>query len=553
MHDASEKEPTPTSGELAQQESTKHGWAFWVIFAVMCSSAFASALDTLIITTALPQVTDSIGGQAQYVWIANCFVFSSTVVQPLYGQVSNIFGRRMPMLIALGLFAFGSGIAGGARNVAMLIAGRTVSGLGSAGLFLLSDLIICDLVPLRERAKYMGIILSTAAIGTTIGPIVGGALAQASWRWVFYINLTIAIPSLILMIFFLRLKHKSEPTWKAALKRVDWIGNAIFIPSILAILIGLVTGGTTHPWSSWRIILPMVLGGVGWIIFHVYESSRYCLEPSVPPHLFTNRTSAGGFFLGFNSGMLLNWVAYFMPFYFQSVLTKSPVLSGVYVLPFNLFMIPSAMVAGGLLSKTGQYKPLHWFGFAMLAIACGLFSILDSHSHRVAWVFFQIIAAIGLGFVMTSVLPAIQAGLSEADVATATGAFSFLRGFGFIWGVTLPSIIFNNQFDKHLNTISDVDLRNILANGKAYGYATSGYITSLSGTLREEVVTAYSNSLHTVWQVALAFSLLGFLVVFVEKHIKLRTDLETEFGLDDGRKKGDGGGLKKVEEDGAVE
>ena len=169
------------AGDPSVSRNAMHSLAFWVIIAVLCLTTLVSSLDSLIITTALPQVTDAIGGREHYVWIANSFMLASTVVQPLYAQLSNIFGRRNPLLVALVLLSLGSGIAGGANNVAALIAGRVVQGLGSAGLFVLMDLIVCDMVPLRERAKYLGIVMSTAAIGTTMEPIVGGALAQADW------------------------------------------------------------------------------------------------------------------------------------------------------------------------------------------------------------------------------------------------------------------------------------------------------------------------------------------------------------------------------------
>jgi hypothetical protein len=466
------------------------------------------------------------------VWIANSFVLASTVVQPLYAQLSNIFGRRNPMLIALILFSLGSGIAGGASNVAMLIGGRTVQGLGSAGLFVLADLIVCDLVPVRERAKYMGIVISTGTIGTTLGPIIGGALAQADWRWCFYINLPLAIPSLAAMAVFLRLKHDREPTWTGTLKRVDYLGALIFIPSMTALLLGLIMGGQMHPWSSWRIIVPIVLGAVGWIVFHVQQASPICKEPSVPPRLFHNRTSAVGFALCFTSSLLLNWVTYFLTFYFQAVKAVSPLLSGVHVLPFTLFMIPSAMIAGGILSKTGQYKPVHWAGFALVSIGCGPLSILDSGSNTATWVCLQIVIAIGLGFVLTSILPAICAPLDEEDVAAANGTFSFLRSFGFTWGITLPSIIFNNQFNRYAPRIQDAALRSRLMGGAAYGYANSGLVASLTGTLREQVISVYADAMKKVWQASIAFATFSFLLVFIEKHVAMRTELETKFGLE---------------------
>lgn len=351
--------PSPSQTNPSTSTDGKHSLAFWIIIAVLCLTTFVTSLGTLVITTALPRVTDAIGGQVHYVWIANSFMLGATVVQPLCAQLSNIFGRRNPMLIALVLSSLGSGIAGGAYNMVMLIAGRTIKGLGSGSLFVLVDLVVCDLVPLRDRAKYSGIVLSTAALGTALGPIVGSALAQADWRWCFYFILPRATPCLGVMAFFLRLKHQREPTWKTALARVDFVSALIFIPLMTALLLGLIMGGQVYPWSSWRVILPIVLGGVEWIAFHIHQAPSLCKEPSIPPRLFQNRTSAIGFILCFNSNVLLNWATYFLPFYFQAVKTASPLLSGVYVLPFNLFLIPSAMVSVALLSKLGAYKPLH--------------------------------------------------------------------------------------------------------------------------------------------------------------------------------------------------
>ena len=243
--------------------STTHSLRFWCLFAALCLLSFISSIDAAIITAALPTVTRVIGGEKQYVWIANSFVFASTAPQPLFAQISNIFGRRNPMLFAVSLFALGSGIAGGAKNPAMLIAGRTVQGLGTGGIYVLLDVVCCDLVPLRERGKYLGIMLSTAAIGTTIGPIIGGALAQVEWRWIFYLNLPVSGLSLLAVVVFFNVRYTRNPTWLKALGRVDLLGNAIFIPSIIAILLGLVLGGVQFPWGSYHVILPLILGFLG--------------------------------------------------------------------------------------------------------------------------------------------------------------------------------------------------------------------------------------------------------------------------------------------------
>jgi MFS family permease len=518
--------------QTQEQRKQKHSWGFWLVFAALCLVSFISAIDSTIVTVALPTITREIGGEKDYVWMANVFLFAATATQPLFGQVSNIFGRRYPMLISIAFFALGSGITAGANGVAMFIAGRTVQGLGSGGLFVLLDLIICDLVALRERGKYLAIMLSTAAIGTVIGPIIGGALTS-NWRWIFYLNLPISGIALAAMFAFLKVKHKRDSTWKHSVKRVDYLGNLIFIASICAVLYGLITGGTIHPWSSWRVVLPLVLGITGWICFHIHQK-WFCREPSVPPHLFGNRTSAIGFVLGFTSSMLLVWVVYFLPLYFQAILGASPMRAGVDFLPYTAFVVPFGMVAGGFLSKTGKYKPLHWMGFALSAIGCGVLSTLDETSSKAEWVCFQIFVAGGTGIVMTAVLPSTLAALPEKDVATATATYSFLRSFGFVWGVTLPSIIFNGQFDSRLDHISDPSVRDLLRNGQAYGYASGGFIQRLPAETRQEVVRVYVHALRAQWLAGAAFAIISFLLVFVEKHVELRKELDTEFGLDEG-------------------
>jgi hypothetical protein len=539
----SEKPATPPDtadmiedGDVSTSEAPKT-WRFWLVFVSLCFTSLSTSLDATIITTALPTVVKSIGGQDHYVWIGDSFLLASTVVQPLVGQLADIFGRRYPMLICLGFFMLGSGISGGANSVAMLIAGRTVQGLGAGGIFVLLDIITCDMVPIRERGKFLGLVLSTGAIGSTLGPTIGGAIADWDWRWVFYITLPTAGIAAIFMAFFLQVNVARDPDGASALSKVDYLGSLIFIGSMTSILLGLIMGGTTHPWSSWSVIVPLVLGFVGWIVFHLYEISSFCKNPTVPQRLFAHRTSAIGFFLAFESGLFLMWTVMFIPIYFQGVLQTSPLTSGVNMLPLSVFMVPSGIAAGAVMSIFGQFKPLHWAGFAITAIACGLLSILDAGSKKAAWVCFQIITAAGTGFLMTTVLPAIQASLPEVDQAKSTALFSFMRSFGFVWGITIPSVVFNTQFDSHLGQIDDPQARLLLSNGGAYGLVSGGYLKSLSAAVQAEVVIVYTQALKVVWEVAIGFALLGFLLVFLEKHIDLRTELKTEYGLKDEKKK----------------
>lgn len=366
--------------DISEDETitAKHDLSFYMIMFSLAVVVFFSAMDATIIVTAFPTISRELHGGDKYAWIANCFALASTTVQPLIGQLANIFGRRNPMLISVSLFALGSGIAGGATNIAMLIAGRTLMGIGSGGIMVLTELIICDLVSLRERGKYLGLILGGSGLGVPLGPVIGGALAQANWRWVFYINLPVCAVTLALLVVFLQLRHTPEASWKLAFARIDYFGSFLFISSITSILLGLILGGTVFPWSSWRVVLPLVLGVAGWALFHVFEYSSWCKEPIIPPHIFGNSTTSTALILNLISGMLLEWTTFFLPVYFMGVLTTSPLKAGVDILPFTLFVVPCSVVSGALITIYGTYRPIHWTGFAIGAIAYGLLSVLMS-------------------------------------------------------------------------------------------------------------------------------------------------------------------------------
>ncbi|CAI6334453.1 unnamed protein product [Periconia digitata] len=518
----------------AENLSFEPDWRFWLIYVSLCLISFAAAVDNTIVFTALPSITRAIGGSNHYIWIANSYVIASTAVMPLFGQVSNIFGRRVPSIIAVTIFALGSGIAGGASNVAMLIIGRAIQGVGCGGIFVLLDIIICDLVPLRWRGQYLGPIVGAGGLGSTLGPVLGGALVKAGWRWVFYITLPFSGLALLVMTIYLNLKHDREPSWRQKLIRTDLPGNALFVASITAILVGLIMGGVTYPWSSYHVLVPIVLGCVGWVSFHVYQMSpTWCPEPTIPPRLFRNRTSTICFILSFLSGMLLEWIVYFYPLYFQALKGASPLRSGINTLPFNACLMPAAMIAGVMMSKTGHYRPLHITAYALVAVGLGLNATLDAASSTVTWVFFQIILALGIGCTFVTLLPAIQAGLPESDVASATSLYAFFRSFGFIWGVTIPSLILNFRIDKGLYTISDPIVRDLMANGGAYEFIAGGNIQHLPTTTMVQVLELYTVALRLSWLASIAFALLGFFLVLGEKHIELRKELDTDYGLQD--------------------
>lgn len=428
----------------------------------------------------------------------------------------------------------GSGISGGADSMSMLIAGRTVQGIGGGGVTMLVDLIVCDLVPLRKRGSVMGIIFGAVTIGTALGPFIGGVVVETTtWRWVFYLNLPIGAAAMALLLAFLHVRYEKESALMMKVKRVDFAGNAIFVCATTSILVALTNGGTQQPWSSWRTIFPLVAGLAGLGLFYLFEISNLCVEPSVPSQLFGNRTSATAFALTFVHTLLMYWEIYFMPVYFQAVLGSTPARSGVQLLPTVVMLMIFGAVGGGAMQKFGRYRPFHHTGFALMTVGFGTFSLLDSQSSMAMWVVFQIVFAAGTGLSIGTLLAAVQAELCEADSATATGVWAVIRSFGTIWGITLSAVAFNNQCTRLSSRISDPTIGTLLSGGQAYEHATANFVNSLSSQpfLQSQVISVYSESLKLVWQVAIGISGLGFLLVFLENEVKLRTELQTEFGM----------------------
>lgn len=527
-----------TTGALPQR-----GWRFWAIMTSMAVASLLAGLDATAVSTAMPSIINDLGTSQGYMWIANAYLLTTAAFTPIFGQTANIFGRRALTLFAILIFAIGSAIAGPAPSLGALVAGRAIQGIGCAGLNAMVEMVVCDLVPLRERGKFMGFIFAIYAVSTTIGPIVGGAFAsRVTWRWIFYLNLPIAGLTLVMVLISLSALTSGSSMSMKSLKRVDFSGNALLVAAITSILLALTWGGGEQPWSSWRTILPLVLGLVGLPLFLLYETR--VPEPTTPLRLFANRTSFVGLWCAFIHNMLGFWILFVLPIYFQAVLRFTAFRSGISILPTAAVCMPFTIISGGVMSKIGRYRPLLMAGFALFPIALGLFSRLDQNSTTGYWAGIQIIGAVAVGIIVPVTLPTTLTPLPESDVAVATATWAFMRGFGTIWGVAIPLAVFNSKVDSlAADRLSDnFQARAKLSNGGAYTLAAGGALypeLGLDGNadLQATIKSIYVDSLQLCWQVGLAFALLGFLLTFMARELHMRTELETEFGLADDSKK----------------
>jgi hypothetical protein len=352
-------------------------------------------------------------------------------------------------------------------------------------------------------------------------------------------NLPISGTALVLLFVSLRVRYNKD-TLHNSLKRIDYGGNALLVASVVSVLLALTWGGVQFAWSSWRTIVPLVLGLVGLMAFLGLESTTLIAEHTMPIRLFANRTSLGAFALTFVHSLLMYCMSYFLPLYFQAVLNTGPTVSGVNMIPICVVAMPFAMAAGVGVSKWGRYRPWFFVGTALLAICFGLLTRLDENTTSAYWAGVECIGAAGLGILTTTTLPAIQAPLVETDQAVSTATWGFVRSFGGVWGVAIPAAVFNSRVNQLVAGINNPSIRAQLSNGGAYGLAAVGGDDVTAGWDPQEkaqVIGIYVDGLQRCWQVALGFALLGFLLCFVVKEVTLRTHLKTDFGLE-GEKQG---------------
>ncbi|KXX73519.1 putative MFS-type transporter YusP [Madurella mycetomatis] len=515
------------------------------------------SLENTVIVTSLPAIVRELNLGKDYVWVGNIFFLTCAAVQPLFGQLCNLFGRRHLALFIVALYVLGSGIAGGASSATMLLAGRAVQGAGSGGMTMIISVIISDLVPLRDRGNFQAILAMTYGIGMATGPVVGGAIIQStSWRWVFYINLPVGGISIVLLWLFLRVKWDRETSPWIKLKRIDVFGNALLVAASVSVLLALTWAGAYYPWSSYRVVIRLVLGILGLFGFCWLESSIFIPEPVMPIRLFANGTSAVIYINTFLVSILNYWIFFFLPIYFQSVQLSTPSSSGVQILPTTLIAIPGAATGAVVLSKWGKYKLLHITGFALLAAGMGSLSVLDRYSSTAMWVCLQILPSIGAGMVLDTLLPAFQAGVAESDAAAATASWTFIRSFGNVWGVAIPAAVFNTYTNRFAATIDDPTARDRLQHGDSYAWATKYFIEGFDEPAQSQIIDVFTRALSKVFTVSIAFAGLAFLLSFVEREVHLRTELESEFGLEDperGEKDGPKRSLRIGKEPGGVD
>ena len=480
----------------------------FAVFAGLMLVLFLAALDSAIVATALPTIVGELGGLAHLSWVVTAYLVAQTIVTPLYGKLGDLYGRKRVLQIAAVIFLAGSALCGLSQTLAQLIFFRFLQGLGGGGIIVSTQASLGDIVAARERGRYQGFFGAVFGVSSIAGPLLGGFFTtHLSWRWIFYINLPVGVVALVVLAITL------PATAERVRRRIDYAGAALLAGALTAIVLLGDLGGSASPWTS-PIVISLALGGLLLLgVFLLVE--RDSLEPVVPLHLFQNPvftvTSAMGFVIGF---ALFGSVTY-LPLFLQLVKGSSPTVSGLELVPMMAGMLGASIAAGHVISRVGRYRAFPIAGTAILSAGLYLLSRMDAATSRLTSSAFMLVVGVGLGMAMQVLVLAVQNAVEYEDLGVATSGATLFRLIGGSFGVAVLGAIFSVRLEARL-------ARLLPAHTFDVAHLVPGTLSRLPPQVRGAYLDAFASSLRSVFVVASAVALIGFVLSWLLEERPLR-------------------------------
>ncbi|WP_308201567.1 MDR family MFS transporter [Sphaerisporangium perillae] len=476
-----------------------------------------SQISTSVVGTALPTIVGEFGAQDQLSWVAAAPLLTLTASTPLWGKLSDLFGRKRMFQLSLVIFAVASVIAGLSQSIGMLVAARALQGLGTGGLSALTQVILGDVVLPRERGRYSGYIGAVFGVSTVGGPLLGGFIVDApwlGWRWCFYCCVPLALVAFAVVQRVLRYDHEARDA------RIDWLGAFTLTGGASALMLLLSFGGQEFPWNSgWTY----GLGAVAVVLFGLaILAERHAAGPILPPRLFRDRTFVLASTASLLVGIAMYGVMIYLPQYFQIVKGMTPTMSGVMTIPLVLSLLVSAVGAGRVVTRTGRWKIFPVAGMLLVSVGAALLSQLRTDSSD--WVIGVDIAVLGtgLGFSMQMLVLAAQNAAQTRDMAVATSGISFFRNLGGAVGVAaLGAILSNRVRDEMTGMLAAARIK--VPPGSDLGLGTPEAIGQLSPALQHIVIESFTQAMQMVFLACVPAALVGFLAVVYLRELPLRS------------------------------
>jgi EmrB/QacA subfamily drug resistance transporter len=507
---------------------------------------FLAALDQTIVATSIRTIADDLKGLDEQAWVTTAYLITATIVTPLYGKLSDIYGRKLFFTAAISIFVAGSVLCTFATSMVELAAFRAVQGLGAGGLFSLALAIIGDIVPPRERAKYQGYFLAVFGTSSVLGPVIGGFLAGqdsllgvTGWRWVFLVNVPIGFAALLVVSRTLHLRHTRLD------HRIDWWG-AVTLSVALVPLLLVAEQGREWGWGSGSSLACFAIGAIGTVAFFLVERAMK-EEALLPLTLFGNRTVGVA-----SAASVLIGIAMFgglasLPLYLQIVKGATPTEAGLLLLPMTLGIMAGSISSGQIISRTGRYRVFPVVGSALLAVALFMFSFVHAETPLWQTMVVMVFFGVGLGFNFQPLTLAVQNAVSPRQIGVATSAATFTRQIGGTIGTAVfLSILFSTvpdkiaaafqrisptpEFQAALHDPANAEFARQLASQQGSGAASgsgvlkdSSFLSTIDDRLAKPFLEGFSDSMDKVFLVGAGVMVVGFLIMLLLPHVELRS------------------------------
>jgi len=501
-----------------------------VILGGLMTGMLLAALDQTIVSTALKSIVEDFNGLNHYTWVVTAYLLTSTASTPLYGKISDIYGRRVVFQFAIVTFLIGSFAAGAAQNMSQLIGTRAIQGLGAGGLMALTFVIIGDIVPPRERGRYQGYFGAVWGLSSVAGPLLGGffsdhatILGITGWRWIFYINIPFGIAALIVTSAVLHIpKVKRDHT-------IDYFGALLMVTAVSSTLLAVSIYGPERGWSDSTTITYLTVGIMLTLIFLVWEGKAK--EPILPLSLFKNHTFSLTSALGFIIGAGMFGAIVMLPLYLQVVKGDTATEAGLKLIPFMLGIVSTSIYSGKAITKHGHYKRFPIIGTVVMTIGILLMSTLSTTTPFWQLSIFSILVGAGLGLSMQTIVIALQNSVDFKDMGVATSSNTFFRSLGSVFGTAIFGTILSNRLGHYLIvgrdelaasnptaalSFNESDIDKITQN--------TSVISQLPPEAQATALDAFVNSFQVVFLTAAPITAVGFLLALFLRETPLRTN-----------------------------
>ncbi len=489
------------------------------LFSALMLVMLLASLSQTVLSTALPTIVGSLSGAEHLAWVMTAYLLAMTITMPIYGRIGDRFGRKPVLLVAIAVFTVGSLVGALAGSMTSLIIGRAIQGLGGGGLMVLSQAAIADVVPARERGRYMGILGAVFAVSSVAGPLLGGWFTEGpGWRWTFWINVPLGVLAFAAVLFLLHIPRRGTST-KA---RIDYLGMTLMTIGTSSLILAATWGGHQYDWNSWQIIglaAVAVLATVGFVF-----AERRAEEPVIPMALFADRnfvlTTLGSLVMGIAMFGSLSY----LPTYMQMSVGVDATHAGLMMIPMMGGLLITSIVVGQIVSNTGRYRWYPVAGAAVMGLGLWLLSLLEVGASRWQIEGSLLVLGIGIGLGMQVMTLIVQNSVPHRIVGTATAASNYFRQVGGTLGAAAVGSIFTSRLVENLA----VNLPE--SAGKASSSLTPDLLASLPEPVQAIIISAYNDALMPVffWLVPLAGLSVLALAFVVEKPLAQSIDSATK-------------------------